>query len=760
MSNKGVTFNLKYTLTGFTAGIIISIISIIIALSSADIVFINAESVSRFFAEHNFVDFIIFLPLFITTVIGYVTDLSLNNLLQTKEVEFEETKQHSQKIFNFINKLRKGESVQKLKALPDNDRIIQALINLSEEIEKRQTEEEKRKQEDVQRAETSEGLAYFGDVLREHNNTIEELTQSVTNELVRYVDAYQAAFYLIDESDSEKIIKEVANYAGGKKRFASKELKWGEGLPGACIIEKKSNYLKNISDDYLEIESGLGSSKPRSLIIVPIVTQEGVIHGALELASFKEYEDYELKFIEQVAENTAMTISTLKINNETAILLKESREQASALKNREDELQKTISEMRRLQENADIQSAAFRSYQDSTNKALIRAEFSNDGKLLFANRKFLKIFEYKSNSEIENENILKFASPEDNQWYKNMKDLIFNKNSHFEGLLKHLTKSGKTIWIESSYIGLKNEKGKTEKILFLGIDTTQLKTDILNFDIKNNQLNDALFSVSFRPNGKIFEFSELFINKLNYNKDDLNQKIIFELLSESSSENIKDTVNNIVESGITYEGEFEFINSKGEITFFYGTIIPEKDINDNINSLKILAYDYSQQINFTKKIKEQEELIQTQIKEIEAIKERMNRRVEQAKEDMRNLYIDTETAYIFSKKTFELFPDAVITIDKDNKTEFINDAASKLFNLKGENLTGKNIKSLLPDIENKFKGIYLGDILNIDNPELQPKQELDVYILDEKDKPKILKMLLIKTSVGLRQQLTAFLKEK
>ncbi|MCD6555926.1 MAG: PAS domain-containing protein, partial [Bacteroidales bacterium] len=715
MNNKRAVFSLKYTLTGFIAGIIISIISILIAVNSADINFLNTESLSRFFAEHNFVDIIIFLPAFITTIIGYITDSSLNNLLRAKEIESEETKQHSQQIYNFIDKLRKGESVQKLKNLPENDKIIQSLINLSEEIETRQKEEEKRKKEDAQRAETSEGLAYFGAVLREHNNTIDELTQTVTNELVKYVDAYQAAFYLIDESSPEKIIKEVANFASGRKRFASKELQWGEGLPGACVIEKKTNYLKNISDEYLEIESGLGSAKPRSLIIIPIVTQEGVIHGALELASFKEYEDYEIKFIEQVAENTAMTISTLKINNETAILLKESREQASALSNREDELQKTISEMRRLQENADIQSAAFRSYQDSTNKALIRAEFSNEGKLLFANRKFLKLFEYKSNSEIENEDILKFASPEDNRWINKLKELIFNKDSHFEGLLKHLTKSGKTLWIESSYIGLKNEKGKTEKILFLGIDTTQLKTDVLNLDLKINQLNNALFTVDFRQNGEILNVGEFFSSKTNYSKDDLNQKTIFEILSETSSENIKNTVNQIIDSGTTYEGEIEFVKADGEIIFLYGTIIPEKDMNDNINSLKILAYDYSQQIEFADKIKQQEEIIQNQIKEIETTKERMSRRVEQVKEEMRDLYIDTETAYIFSKKTFELLPDAVITIDKDNKLEFINEVASQLFLVKSEKLIGKNIKALLPEIDNKPKGIYLGDIFNIDN---------------------------------------------
>ncbi len=759
MSNKGTVFSLKYTLTGFIAGIIISILSIIIAVNSADINFLNTESLSRFLAEHNFVGFIIFLPVFITTVIGYITDSSLNNLLRAKEIEFEETKQHSQQIYNFIDKLRKGESVQKLKNLPENDKIIQSLINLSEEIETRQKEEEIRKKEDAQRAETSEGLAYFGAVLREHNNTIEELTQTVTNELVKYVDAYQAAFYLIDESSPEKIIKEVANFASGRKRFASKELQWGEGLPGACVIEKKTNYLKNISDEYLEIESGLGSAKPRSLLIVPIVTQEGVIHGALELASFKEYEDYEVKFIEQVAENTAMTISTLKINNETAILLKESREQASALSNREDELQKTISEMRRLQENADIQSAAFRSYQDSTNKALIRAEFSNEGKLLFANRKFLKLFEYKSNSEIEDEDILKFTSPEDNEWFHKLKELIFNKDSHFEGLLKHLTKSGKTLWIESSYIGLKNEKGKTEKILFLGIDTTQLKTDVLNLDLKINQLNDALYTVDFRPSGEILNVGELFSSKTNYSKEYLINKTIFDILSEASSANIKNILSQTSDLKMIYEGEIELIKEAGEIIFLYGTIIPEKDINDNVNSLKILAYDYSQQIEFANKIKQQEEIIQNQIKEIEATKERMNRRVEQVKEDMRDLYIDTETAYIFSKKTLELLPDAVITIDKDNNLEFINDLASQLFLVKSDKLIGENIKTLLPEIDNKPEGIYLGDIFNVDNQELPEGIETDVYILNEKKKPERLKVLLIKVSVGLRQQLTAFLKK-
>jgi PAS domain S-box-containing protein len=757
--SKNIRFSLKYTFTGFLAGIFISILVIIIIANSANI-FLNTESISHFISEHLIVALLLFIPGIITAVIGYITDLNLNNLLKSKEIEFDELEGLSQQIYDFIEKLRKGESVQKFKSLHENDKIMQSLINLSEEIEKRQEGEEARKKEDAQRAETSEGLAYFGAVLREHNNTIEELAQIVTNELVRYVDAYQAAFYLVDESEEEKTIKEIANYASGRKRFASKELKWGESLPGACIIEKKTNYLKSISDDYIEIESGLGKAKPKSLLLIPVKTQEGIIHGAIELASFKEYEDYEINFMEQVAENTAMTISTLKINNETAILLKESREQAGALTSREDELQKTISEMRRLQENADIQSAAFRAYQDSTNQALIRAEFSNEGKLLFANKKFLKLFEYKSNSEIENEDLSKFVSPEEPDWFDNLKEIIFKKNSHFEGLLKHLTKSGKTIWIESSYIGLRNEKGRTEKILFLGIDATKLKNDVLSLDLKLNQFNKALFTAEFLLSGEMLNLNDRFLTDLNYKRDEIPSKKIYELLSDGTSLNIQNAINQIVETGINYEGEIEFVNSEGDVMYYFGTLFPEKDINDNINSFKISAYDYSQQINFSNKIKEQEELIQEQIKEIEALKERMTRRVENVKQEMRELYIETETAYIFSQKTFELFPDIVISIDKDNKLSFINIAASRFFKTENDIVKGKDIKELLPEIKDKQKGVYLGDVLNIDNPDLPVGVESEVYYKDSEGKVQKFTMLLIKISVGLRQQLTAFLKKR
>lgn len=63
------------------------------------------------------------------------------------------------------------------------------------------------------------------------------------------------------------------------------DFKLGENLSGQAAKTKEILLIKDIPDDYFKIESGLGKSKPKTLIIVPIIHKNTSI-GIIEIATF------------------------------------------------------------------------------------------------------------------------------------------------------------------------------------------------------------------------------------------------------------------------------------------------------------------------------------------------------------------------------------------------------------------------------------------------------------------------------------------
>lgn len=214
-------------------------------------------------------------------------------------------------ITNFAENVGKGNFDYEFEAKSKDDFLGLALIDMKDNL-KRVNEDEK------VRNWINTGNAHFSEILRENNEDLEKLGKVIVSELVKYVDASQAAIFLKD--NKKDTLNILSTYAFDRHKYHNKQTKIGEGLVGQCFLEGESIYLLDIPDDYSPISSGLGEAQPKCLFLVPIRNEEH-IYGVLEIASFNPFVEIEKNLIEGLAKDIATTISSLKRNLETKDLL-------------------------------------------------------------------------------------------------------------------------------------------------------------------------------------------------------------------------------------------------------------------------------------------------------------------------------------------------------------------------------------------------------------------------------------------------------
>jgi len=250
------------------------------------------------------------------------------------------------RIVDFSSEIGRASFDTEFKLLGDNDVLGTSLLTLRENLQIAQEEEDKRKKEDAQRNRTNEGLTLFNEIMRQQSGSITELADVIISALVKFLNANQGGLFFLNEEDKENIHYELLGaYAYNRKKFLSKEIKPGEGLVGAVALEKYTVYMTEVPDEYVEIESGVGSANPRSILIVPLKIDEDVL-GIIELASFNEIEKYEIEMVEKIAESIASSLTNARINMQTSALLKRSKDQEKQVQEQEQEIIQYIKEIK------------------------------------------------------------------------------------------------------------------------------------------------------------------------------------------------------------------------------------------------------------------------------------------------------------------------------------------------------------------------------------------------------------------------------
>lgn len=255
---------------------------------------------------------------------------------------------NSKKAANFVNHIASGQYDISWEGLNDGNRSLNH-DNLAGSLVKMRDKMINVKSEEQERQWVTKGLAEFSELIRNNQENVEKLAFEATLFLVKYLKAQQGGLFLVSDDDGNKSIDLIACYAFSRKKFVNKKIQPGEGLIGQAYFEGQTIYLKEIPVGYANITSGLGDSTPKTLLIVPMRYNDEV-QALIEIASFQDYQPYEIEFLEKVGEFVASAVSAVQSNEVTKKLLVEAQQMAEEMKAQEEEMRQNMEELSATQE--------------------------------------------------------------------------------------------------------------------------------------------------------------------------------------------------------------------------------------------------------------------------------------------------------------------------------------------------------------------------------------------------------------------------
>ena len=159
--------------------------------------------------------------------------------------------------------------------------------------------------------------------------------------LCEHLGANIGAMYITGDGDRLRL---VGSYAYEKRKGLSNEFSFGEGLIGQVALEKKYILMTHCPDDYVHIQSGLGSGSPKNIIAYPLLN-EGAVKGVVEVGLLRELSERDKQFLDRATQNVAIIIESTETRNKMAALLERTQQQAEELQVQEEELRQTNEEL-------------------------------------------------------------------------------------------------------------------------------------------------------------------------------------------------------------------------------------------------------------------------------------------------------------------------------------------------------------------------------------------------------------------------------
>ncbi len=375
----------------------------------------------------------------------------------------------------FAMDIENGHLESNLDLLSENDVLGKSLIDMRNSLKKAKDDEEQRLIEDRKRTWANEGFATFANILRNNSNNLQQLADEALKNLVKYIEGNQGALFLINEEDKDNTnLEMISAYASDRKKHIDMKIMLGEGLVGACALEKETILLTDIPDEYITITSGLGEANPNCVLLVPLKQDEKIM-GVFEAASFKVFEKFEIDFVEKVAESIAATVATVKINEKTRYLLEQSQQQAEEMQAQEEEMRQNMEELLATQEEMARKEKEMAWTMDALGNLAFHIEYDFKGIITYANTKAFNITGYSKDELIGQHHSILF----DNEGMTNSEDYRkfwedLQNRKPFQGLMKRMDKHNNFITVKGLCQPIFDDNGQPLKVVELAVEVNEL----------------------------------------------------------------------------------------------------------------------------------------------------------------------------------------------------------------------------------------------------------------------------------------------
>jgi PAS domain S-box-containing protein len=419
------------------------------------------------------------------------------------------------------------------------------------------------------------------------DKSLPEVSKEIIDFLAAYVVVQIGTVYILENDQF------TLQYAYGTKSDLTMSFTPGDGMVGQVALKKSLTVFEDVPKNYFHVKSSLGQQIPDSIAILPVVFNDRSI-AVIELAKVGAFTPIQLRLLDEVSENIAISVNT-SLNQES---LKELLEKLQLQKS---DMEKTALELAKQ--------------VDCLNNAAIVSIADAKGDIIYVNDKFCEISKYSREELLgQNHRIVKSEKQPEGLFVGMWK--LISQGRVWNGEILNKAKDGSFYWVDTTITPFKGLDGKIEKYVAIRFDITNTKNQKNEIEIITEELskqieclnNAAIVSIA-DAKGDIIYVNDKFCEISKYSREELmsqNHRIV---KSGRQPDGLFVGMWKLISQGKVWNGEILNRAKDGSYYWVDTTITPFKGVDGRIEKYVAIRFD----ITAAKKQKDEIETVTTEL---------------------------------------------------------------------------------------------------------------------------------------------------